>query len=818
MRVRKKRPRPSGYEAEGFLCGPGDRPSRKKPSAKDAAEEWVRPDASRERMQNEIAAAKPRALTTKAQAGQEAAAAAAKQRLVASAPAGKRARRQAERDVERAVNGTLAAKEMQQSDESQDDWEPPSGKVLVDCAELEQLRRQAKLPPICAERAEHWSDEAMRAQTGFASVATFKSHLALFNSYFPQGIAPLYRGRESVAPQIEAAVRAKVEKASGNAPASKLDWYNSAADDDEWRCEARSDGRGKGGRARSTGRGRGRTSRRAQKAPAQSPAKASGGSKASNRSKPPTNAKPKAAGRADERLEILWYTLLGALPSIDEDPPYVREEEAFNYVIAAETGFDDRDELPGLVAQLRNRRLLLPGLPGEPIGLAVHEDDSGSSPEDSESEGSDDEVVIVSVKQADRSRTRTDPGLTGWERSYLYSSDIDDVRLVCDAFADVVDRSRMDFGALEDLPSWDVMLFADRGSLYRNGTTLPSKDFRAAELTRPKYRTVKRSDGFGGAARTMREFVGYEDGPLVASLKEYARRKSGQQNWKLELSEGTTLDYLALYHNRATRTDGSRTIDVLLEQQGRGFFQLNSGGNHWIAVLVDGAARYIGFFDSLHPGEDGCPDVLRSALTSALARTPGDWTVGYDLGFAPCGIAKLQNDTGENAPYQCGAWCLTAEECWLEFLRRDAQSRGPFGPWMREWLRRKGVRDGARGSSRFIHGQREKYRKLLLLRADYQGQGRSNARSNAVPSKAPIAKARPRRATSPADYSKIKVKDLREQCTQRGLESKGKKSALIGRLEQADVLGEDDDDSSDDGEEEDASFGCDDTADLLDQM
>ena len=123
--MRKKRPRPSGYEAEGFLCGPGDRPSRKKPSAKDAAEEWVRPDASRERMQNEIAAAKPRALTTKAQAGQEAAAAAAKQRLVASAPAGRR--RQAERDVERAVNGTLAAKEMQQSDESQDDWDPPSG-------------------------------------------------------------------------------------------------------------------------------------------------------------------------------------------------------------------------------------------------------------------------------------------------------------------------------------------------------------------------------------------------------------------------------------------------------------------------------------------------------------------------------------------------------------------------------------------------------------------------------------------------------------------------------------------------------------------
>ena len=71
MRVRKKRPRPSGYEAEGFLCGPGDRPSRKKPSAKDAAEEW-------ERMQNEIAAAKPRALTTKAQAGQEAAVAAAR--------------------------------------------------------------------------------------------------------------------------------------------------------------------------------------------------------------------------------------------------------------------------------------------------------------------------------------------------------------------------------------------------------------------------------------------------------------------------------------------------------------------------------------------------------------------------------------------------------------------------------------------------------------------------------------------------------------------------------------------------------------------
>eukprot|EP01045_Picozoa_sp_COSAG04_P025353 COSAG04_NODE_3313_length_2945_cov_1.987351_1_plen_801_part_10 len=790
MRVRKKRPRPSGYEAEGFLCGPAERKSRKKPRAKDAAEEWVRPDASRQRMENEIAAAKPRALATKAQAGQEAAAAAAKQRLVASAPA--RLRRQAEKDVERAVNGTLAAKEMQQSDESQDSWEPPSGKVLVDRAELEQLRRRDRLPPICAERAEHWSDEAMRAQTGFASVATFKSHLALFNTYFPQGIAPLYRGIESVAPQIEAAVRAKVEKASGNAPASKLDWYNAAADEDEWRYhpQPRSDSRGKGGRARSTGRGRGRTAHRAQKPPAQSPAKASGGSKASNRSKPPTNAKAKAAGRADERLETLWYILLGALPSIDEDPPYVREEEAFDRVIAAGSVFgpEDRDELPGLVAQLRKRRLLLPGLPGEPIGLAVDEDDSESrSGEDSESEGSDDEVVIVSVKEADRSRTRTDPGLTGWERSYLYSSDIDDVRLVCDAFADVVDRSRMDFGALEDLPSWDVTLFADRRSMYRNGTTLPTKDFRAAELTRPKYRTVKRSDGFGGAARTMREFVGYEDGPLVASLKEYARRKSGQQDWKLELSEGTTLDYLALYHNRATRTDGSRTIDVLLEQQGRGFFHLNSGGNHWIAVLVDGAARYIGFFDSLHPGEDGCPDVLHSTLTSALARTPGDWTVGYDLGFAPCGIAKLQNDTGENAPYQCGVWCLTAEECWLEFLRRDAQSRGPFGPWMREWLRRKGVREGARSSSRFIHSQREKYRELLLLRADYQDQGTSNARSNAVHSKAPIAKARPRRATtSPTDYSKINIKDLRVQCTRRGLESKGKKSALIGRLEQAD--------------------------------
>ena len=68
--VKRKRERPSGYAAEGFLCGPGDKPSQAKKTAR--AEEWVRPDASRERMQNEIAAAKPRALTTKAQAGQEA--------------------------------------------------------------------------------------------------------------------------------------------------------------------------------------------------------------------------------------------------------------------------------------------------------------------------------------------------------------------------------------------------------------------------------------------------------------------------------------------------------------------------------------------------------------------------------------------------------------------------------------------------------------------------------------------------------------------------------------------------------------------------
>ena len=130
--VKRKRERPSGYAAEGFLCGPGDKPSQAKKKAR--AEEWVRPDASRERMQNEIAAAKPRAITTKAQAGQEAAVAAAKQRLVASAPAAKR--RRAEMDVERAVNGTLAAKAMRQSSEPEDSWDPPSGKVLVDRAEL----------------------------------------------------------------------------------------------------------------------------------------------------------------------------------------------------------------------------------------------------------------------------------------------------------------------------------------------------------------------------------------------------------------------------------------------------------------------------------------------------------------------------------------------------------------------------------------------------------------------------------------------------------------------------------------------------------
>ena len=42
--VKRKRERPSGYAAEGFLCGPGDKPSQAKKKAR--AEEWVRPDAS----------------------------------------------------------------------------------------------------------------------------------------------------------------------------------------------------------------------------------------------------------------------------------------------------------------------------------------------------------------------------------------------------------------------------------------------------------------------------------------------------------------------------------------------------------------------------------------------------------------------------------------------------------------------------------------------------------------------------------------------------------------------------------------------------
>ena len=876
--MRKKRPRPSGYEAEGFLCGPGDRPSRKKPSAKDAAEEWVRPDASRERMQNEIAAAKPRALTTKAQSGQEAAAAAAKQRLVASAPP--RMRRQAEMDVERAVNGTLAAKAMRQSSEPEDSWDPPSGKVLVDRAELERLQRRDKLPPICAERAEDWSDEAVRAQTGLPSVAALKAHTALFNSYYPQGIAPLYRGLESVAPQVEAAVRAKVEAESGKAPAAALDWYDKAAGEEEWRSrgpQPGSRGRGKGTHAP---KGRGRKAGAAQKPPAQTPAKASGGSKASGgkAKRGAAKAAPRGAPGDKERRKLLYYVLLGALPAIGDDPPCCSEEETFDSVLATDI-FEDRDELPRLVAQLRTAGLLLPGMPGEPIGLAdrIGHDSDEDSDEDSHARGrargrgsgaraapaessSDDDafddfaeeearderrrarrsggsaggapkrartgsadsggghswdsdtfadvgepaatkgrskatkeedeeaIAICDVSGIDlffgdwfhkrgedydvcaaehaklspvdrrayikvtrlqdlgedikfvqhlleEGRSKTDRGLVGWRRSPLFSSDIDDVRMTCSSYA-VVDPSDAD--AVRALPSPDLLLFAKRSILYRNGSMMPRLDFCCSDVSTPEFTTEEHArdddtvdlsndvqvDALWTHAGPGRVFTGgIQNGHLVASLQEYKRRKSGEPNWEYDPTQETTLDHQAWHHNRQPRTDGTRTIDVLLEQGGAGAFILNSGSNHWVLVVIDGASRYLGYFDPLNPGAHGCPEVLRLALTSALALAPGDWTADYGLGIAPGGAVRLQRDSGDNSPYQCGVWALTAEQCWIEFLQEDADSRGAFGPWMHAWLQRNGVGLGGSGSSAFIADQRERYRNILLLRPDYSSSG-----------------------------------------------------------------------------------------------
>ena len=244
---------------------------------------------------------------------------------------------------------------------------------------------------------------------------------------------------------------------------------------------------------------------------------------------------------------------------------------------------------------------------------------------------------------------------------------------------------------------------------------MPRHDFFCSDVSTPEFTTQSRPDG-----TAQRVFTGgIQNGHLVASLQEYTRRKSGEPNWEYDPTQETTLDHQAWHRKRQPRTDGTRTIDVLLEQGGVGAFILNSGGNHWVLVVIDGASRYLGYFDSLNPGVDGCPEVLRLALTSALAHAPGDWTADYGLGFAPGGAVRLQRDSGDNSPYQCGVWALTAEQCWIEFLKEDADSRGAFGPWMHAWLQRNDVGQGGTGSSAFIANQRERYRNILLLRPDY---------------------------------------------------------------------------------------------------
>ena len=239
-----------GYQAEGFLCGAGDRAPahrpRRQPTA-GATVEWVIPDAPLERMDLENIAGSHRSLQQRAAAGLEAAAQAAASKVVSSVPAGSRPA--VAKQVAKVQQKAKAAATAQHTLAMEN--EPASASAML--AELKRLRaeraelqRLALLPPVCAERLERTLclQEGLRAQTGFYSLDQFKSFVQQFKAYYPNGIKPLYRGLESLDPKmLEAEVEERLKKAPRVAT-EDLPFF-AADNDSEWRVSGKQSANGK---------------------------------------------------------------------------------------------------------------------------------------------------------------------------------------------------------------------------------------------------------------------------------------------------------------------------------------------------------------------------------------------------------------------------------------------------------------------------------------------------------------------------------------------------------------------------------------------
>ena len=242
--LHRKRQPPTGYGAEGFLCGSSARsrapatPQRLTISG-GVSTEWVKPDASLARMEEELTGSSHRSLLQRAAAGHDAAVKVAAEQLVKTVPVDQRpavAKRVAK--VQQRVKASAAAHRAVDTEQ-----EPVDVKALLAenkrlRAEQDKHRRLQLLPPVCAERMEAASclRDGILAQTGFHSVDQFKAFLGLFQAYYPKGIKPLYRGLESLDPEIlQREVEERVKKAS-RVPAEDLPWFD-AANEGEWRAQ-----------------------------------------------------------------------------------------------------------------------------------------------------------------------------------------------------------------------------------------------------------------------------------------------------------------------------------------------------------------------------------------------------------------------------------------------------------------------------------------------------------------------------------------------------------------------------------------------------
>ena len=163
----------------------------------------------------------------------------------------------------------------------------------------------------------------------------------------------------------------------------------------------------------------------------------------------------------------------------------------------------------------------------------------------------------------------------------------------------------------------------------------------------------------------MRRDADWHDGPLLKSLAQFVSGvEAGSDFIGIDLKNMTG----------RSRDDDSRTLDVLFNQGGAGFFPLCIGGVHWAALCIASIGadrrRYLGYFDPLGWS---IPAEFKSLLEAAVVVSPGRWVCEWRLGRDAQHQPFQSDPSPPDGPgqYQCGVWCLFAEELFLRWVEQQ---------------------------------------------------------------------------------------------------------------------------------------------------